>query len=207
VIVLVFGLGGLLLGTALALSLHRLVPDVPERGATGPGSRRFPARLWYLTPLGMAAAMVIAHFTEGVRHAALAAVFSAILLALVAADLEWRRLPKRLLYPALALAVAACGLWPGRSALDSLAGGLIGFAVMLALFVALPGFGFGDVKLAALLGLLAGASHVVLAFSVGVLAGGLVALLLLVLRRAGPRSTMAYGPYLALGAFVGMLAP
>ena len=206
-IILVSGLIGLLLGTALAFSLHRLVPDVPERGPAGPDGRRLPGRLRYLPPLGIAAAMLIAHFTEGVRHAALVAVFSAMLLALAAADLEWRRLPNRLLYPALALALAASGVWPGRTMVDSLAGGLIGLAAMLALFVALPGFGFGDVKLAALLGLVAGASHVLLAFSVSVLAGGLVALLLLLLRRAGPRSTIPYGPYLALGAFVGMLAP
>ena len=228
--VLLAGVAGSVMGLVLALHLDRLSPVTREhqttrrresrcrvgpRCAVVPGraaARRrcadgwsFPVRRWYLPLLGTVMAAATVRFAAGPRHAALVAVFSVLLLALIAADIEWRLLPNTLMYPSLALAVAASGLWPGRTALDSLLGGLVGLAVMLALFVAVPGFGFGDVKLAALLGLVSGAAHVLAALLVSVLAGGLGALVLLLVRHAGRRSTMAYGPYLALGAFVGML--
>jgi leader peptidase (prepilin peptidase)/N-methyltransferase len=65
--------------------------------------------------------------------------------------------------------------------------------------------GFGDVKLASLLGLLCGISQALPALAIAALAGGVAATFMLVGRRAGRKSLIAYGPYLALGAFVGML--
>jgi leader peptidase (prepilin peptidase)/N-methyltransferase len=224
VAVLLAGFAGGVVGAVIALHLDRFLPRASERHLPGPceshrcaglrwtgvldpattprrcsNGRHLLARRWYLPLLGMVMAAATVRLAAGPRHAALVTVFSVLLLALTAADLEWQLLPNTLMFPALVLAVAASGLWPGRPALDSLLGGLVGLAVMLALFVALPGFGFGDVKLAVLLGLVSGAAHVVSALLIGVLAGGLGALMLLIVRRAGRRSTMAYGPYLALG--------
>lgn len=228
---LLAGFAGGVIGAVLALHLDRLCPRASERRMTRScDSRRYAglrwtgvldsamppgrctgrwhllAQRWYLPPLSVVMAAATVRVAAGPRHAALVILFSVLLLALTAADIEWRSLPNTVMYPALVLAVSASTLWPGRTAFDSLLGGLIGLAVMLALFVALPGFGFGDVKLAALLGLLSGAAYVVAALLISVLAGGLGALVLLVFRRAARKSTMAYGPYLALGAFVGMLA-
>jgi leader peptidase (prepilin peptidase) / N-methyltransferase len=76
---------------------------------------------------------------------------------------------------------------------------------MFVLFMVMPGFGFGDVKLAGLLGLVAGLSNTFPALAIGVLAGGLGSLFMLLFRRAGRKTAIAYGPYLALGAFAGML--
>jgi leader peptidase (prepilin peptidase) / N-methyltransferase len=128
-----------------------------------------------------------------------------VLLALLAADLERRVLPNRLMVPALMLAVVLSWVWPDRSALDSMAGGVVGLVIMGTLYVIFPGFGLGDVKLATLLGLVSGASDAVPALLVAMLAGGIGGGTLLVLHRAGSQSAMAYGPYLALGAFGGMV--
>lgn len=172
-----------------------------------PAGCKLPARVWYLPALGAATGAVIAVRAVDARHAALAGLFAPMPLAFIGTDTERRLLSNRLMHPALGLALALSWASPRRSALNSLLGGVVALAAMSAVFVAFPGFGFGDVKLAALRGLLTGLAHVASALLVGVLAGRLGALTLLLFRRARPGSAITYGPYLALGAFVGMLTP
>jgi leader peptidase (prepilin peptidase)/N-methyltransferase len=228
--VVLAALAGYLAGALIALFLDRLYTGAPVRGPLRlcpsghtpralwvgtlgyalvrgrcPCGGALPARLWYLPLLGGAAGAAIALRAVDARHAALVAGFSLVLLAFVGTDFERHLLPNRLMYPALALALALSWAWPGRSAVDSLLGGLLGLAVLLALFLLLPGFGFGDVKLAALVGLLAGLDNTPFALMVGVIAGGGAALFLLLTRRAGRRTAIAYGPYLILGGFLAML--
>ncbi|MGZ8666562.1 MAG: prepilin peptidase, partial [Solirubrobacterales bacterium] len=68
------------------------------------------------------------------------------------------------------------------------------------------GMGMGDVKLAAVIGLYLG-SAVVPAMIVAVLAGALVGLALIALHGSGERKrAIPFGPFLALGGVVGLLA-
>jgi leader peptidase (prepilin peptidase)/N-methyltransferase len=63
--------------------------------------------------------------------------------------------------------------------------------------------GMGDVKLAALIGLVLGSlglSYVAVAAAAAVLAGGLGAVAALALSGGGRGKTIPFGPYLALGA-------
>ncbi|MGE0538780.1 MAG: prepilin peptidase [Dehalococcoidia bacterium] len=223
-------LAGYISGTVLALILDRLYTGASLRGPLRlcendacslhawagtvgflltrgrcPAGDLLPPRLCFLPLLGAGAGMIIARRASDGRHAALIAAFTLVLLALLATDLERRVLPNRLMVPALVLAVLLSWAWPDRSALDSVAGGVVGLAIMGTIYTILPGFGLGDVKLAALLGLVTGGSDAVPAMLVAMLAGGIGGGALLVLQRAVPQSTMAYGPYLALGAFVGMV--
>ena len=66
--------------------------------------------------------------------------------------------------------------------------------------------GLGDVKFAALLGLLLGFPLVFIAFWMTAFSGGLVAVFLLVARRKGRKEGVPYGPFMALGALVAILA-
>lgn len=170
-----------------------------------PAGTRLVARLWYLPLLGAGAGAAIARYAVDVRHGALVALFGLVLLAFVGTDFERHLLPNRLMYPALAAGVALSWAWPERGSWSSLVGGAAGFAIMFVLFLVLPGFGFGDVKLAGLLGLVSGLDHLPSALIIGILAGGGGSGFMLVFRRAGRKTAIAYGPYLALGAFVGML--
>lgn len=222
---------GYVVGTLIAVFLDRMYTGAPLAGPVSPcrdgappplwwsgtvgyalargrcpSGCRLPARLWYLPLLGAAGGAVIAAWAVDARHAALVALFSTVLLAFIGTDFERHLLPNRLMYPTIGLAVALCWAWPDRSAADSLAGGALGLAVLFVLFMVLPDFGFGDVRLAALLGLTAGLSNTVFALMIGILAGGVASALMLVTRRAGMKTAIAYGPYLALGAFAGMLA-
>jgi Flp pilus assembly protein protease CpaA len=62
---------------------------------------------------------------------------------------------------------------------------VLGLAAMGGLCLVLPGFGLGDVKLVALLGLLTGVTTGFSALAVAMIAGGVAALFLLLFRRAG----------------------
>jgi leader peptidase (prepilin peptidase)/N-methyltransferase len=67
----------------------------------------------------------------------------------------------------------------------------------------------GDVKLAALIGLVLGSlglSYVAVAAGVGVVAGGLGAVVALAILRMGRKQQIPFGPFLAGGAVVAALA-
>jgi leader peptidase (prepilin peptidase)/N-methyltransferase len=69
--------------------------------------------------------------------------------------------------------------------------------------------GFGDVKLAAVLGLYLGflgwGNLLVGAFAAFVF-GGVFGLVLMLIRRAGRKSTIPFGPWMILGAWIGVFA-
>ncbi len=93
------------------------------------------------------------------------------------------------------------------SLLNSIITGLGAFLVFLAIAIAYPkGMGGGDVKLAGVIGLLAGFPGALIALWLGVVSGGLVAIGLLVLRKLGRKDSMPFGPFLALGTVVALLA-
>lgn len=136
-------------------------------------------------------------------------------IALTAIDLEIRRLPDAVVLPSLvaitvllAAASALTGdLW---GMLRALVGGATLFVFYLLLAVlSRGGMGFGDVKLAPVLGV-ATAWIGWDAFSVGSFAafllGGVFGLVLLLARRAGRRSAVPFGPWMLAGAWVGILA-
>lgn len=131
-----------------------------------------------------------------------AVVFTALLLAVSLVDLRTRRIPNVL--------VAALLLWAGIQVLwigePSPLCALLGLAVAGAVFtlIALVGrgaMGWGDVKLEAALGAVLGFPLILSGLLAGAMAGGAAALLLLATRKAGRKDTMAYGPYLAFGAW------
>jgi leader peptidase (prepilin peptidase)/N-methyltransferase len=78
-----------------------------------------------------------------------------------------------------------------------------GGGLFLVALISPGGMGMGDVKLAALIGLVLGAfglSYVAVAAAVAILAGGLGALALVVFARATRKRAVPFGPYLAAGA-------
>lgn len=130
-------------------------------------------------------------------------------IALTLTDLDHRRIPDRILVPG---AVGAAALLTAGSLLEgdpgavvrALAGGAAYFGLLLLVALAARGgFGFGDVKLGFLLGLvLAYRSWAVLL--VGVFAafavGGLAAAVLLAARRVHRKDAIPFGPALVAGA-------
>lgn len=138
---------------------------------------------------------------------------AAISVALALIDLDTHRLPNAIVLPAYpiagALLVTAAILTADYSALI---GAMIGmpalwFAYFVMALVFPGGMGLGDVKLAGVLGLFPGwlgwGPLVVGAFSAFLL-GGLFSIVLLALRRANRRSGIPFGPWMLLGAWLGI---
>jgi len=65
--------------------------------------------------------------------------------------------------------------------------------------------GFGDVKLAAFIGLISSFPQIFVALIVGLFAGGIVGVLLLLSRRATLRTAIPYGPFIVIGGFCAMV--
>ena len=86
---------------------------------------------------------------------------------------------------------------------------LIGGAVLAGLLMIpsmfLKGMGIGDVKLAALIGLMTGFPQGIIALFSGIILGGLAAIILLLLRIKGRKEEMPYAPFLSLGAIAVLL--
>jgi leader peptidase (prepilin peptidase)/N-methyltransferase len=82
-------------------------------------------------------------------------------------------------------------------------GGAIGFAIPFAIALASRGgMGWGDVKLALLIGLATGFPQVFLALIMGAILGGVVAVALVIARRKKRREAIPFGPFLAVAAMV-----
>ena len=134
--------------------------------------------------------------------------FTALLVTLGLVDLQVRRLPNALLLALLGLGIVQV-LWSGQPTLSAAGLGLlVGGGLFLLLSLLRRGaMGAGDAKFAAVLGAFLGYPLILPALLFGALAGGVAALVLIATRRAGRKDYMAYGPYLALGAwFVWMRA-
>jgi leader peptidase (prepilin peptidase)/N-methyltransferase len=140
-------------------------------------------------------------------RAVVGSFFAAVLVLLSAIDLDCRLIPNAIVLPALGICLAAqLALYPDHALEWVLASLFAALALFVPLLIVPTGMGMGDVKLAALLGAVLGTS-VVAALFVGVLAGGLFAAGVLVREgRAARRKAIAYGPFLAFGGIVVLLA-
>ena len=169
---------------------------------------------------GLLFALAVVSYGLSAAFAA-AAVILGLLVAITIIDLEHRLILDKIVLPASVAALVMAPLWPMvgverefyawsgslGSLASSLAGGAAGFLFFLAIVLVRPGgMGGGDVKFAGLLGLLLGLVGVLIAVWIGVVAGGLVAAALLLLRKRGRRSEIPFGPFLAGGAAVALLA-
>jgi leader peptidase (prepilin peptidase)/N-methyltransferase len=120
-------------------------------------------------------------------------------------DFRTRRILNAAVLPAAVLSVALRLVFARSGLEEILVAGFVAFLVFLVLsLVVAGGLGMGDVKLAGLLGLMLG--HAALnALLIGCVAGGVVGAALIVTKVASRKSTIAYGPYLALGGILAIL--
>lgn len=136
-------------------------------------------------------------------------------VALVLTDLDHKRIPNRILYPGTAVAVVllAIGAISGgetAALVRGFGGGAAYFTFLLIVaLVARGGFGFGDVKLAFVLGVFTAYQSwgaLAVAVMAAFLLGGVVSITLLALGKADRKTAIPFGPSLIAGAFIAVAA-
>jgi leader peptidase (prepilin peptidase)/N-methyltransferase len=154
----------------------------------------------------VAAALVVAHFGFGAR-ALVGVLFVAALAVLAAIDIQRRVIPNRIVLPSFCVVLAMqLALFPDQ-AVEWIAASLAVAGVLLVAALAKPGgLGYGDVKLGLLLGAGLG-ENVVVCLIVSVFAMWPIAVYLYFRHgRAAGKMALPFGPFLAVGAVVALLA-
>jgi len=205
------GVGARLRGILAGASYRR----PPER------DRPLPGHSWWLV---FAVALAWAGLTfrfGGYAHWSLLPAYlylGAVGAALTFIDLDVHRLPDLIVLPSYPIAfvlllvpTVVTGQWGWL--LRAVLAGLGLYVVYLVLALVSPGgagLGFGDVKLAGLLGLLLGWlgwGPVLVSVLTAFVIGGVLAVFLLLVRRASRSSHIAFGPSMILGAWVALMFP
>ncbi len=136
---------------------------------------------------------------------ALSVVYFVVLVAVSYTDLRWRRIPNRLIYPAILLALIAALLT--SSLLEALAGGLAGMLLFgIPMLVLGPSrAGAGDAKLALFMGLVLTFPVVLYGIAFACLSALLVIVPGVLLKRWNRSTVIPFGPFLALAMAVFLL--
>lgn len=179
-----------------------------------------PRRLLWVE-LGTAILFAFLYWHYGLGwELALVALYCCLFISLLLIDLEHRILPNKIVYPGMifALAIAALGsifgfepsyiagmgftLWIA----DAAVGGAIGFGILFVIaLVSRGGMGWGDVKLAALIGFIVGFPLIFLAMFLAIVVGGITAAILLLLKLKGRKDAIPFGPFLSIATIVTIL--
>lgn len=154
--------------------------------------------------------------------------FAVMAVRLTVIDVRHHLLPNRIVFPSYAVAgvLLLAAALAGSAAPDeeALRAGLLGIpalrvvagAAILWLFYFVlrfaypPGMGFGDVKLAGVLGMYLGYlswSHLFAGTFLAFLLGGLWSIVLLAARRGTLKSAIPFGPFMLAGTAAAMLLP
>lgn len=184
------------------------VAPTPYRG----GPRYAPS---LLVPVVSALGCAAVAATTGARpELAVWLLLAPVAVLLAAIDRRVHRLPDELTLPAAGAAAVLLGiavLLPehGGSWLSALLGGVALGAFYFLLFLINPnGMGFGDVKLALSLGVALGWYGWAVVFAggfAGFLFGAAYGLALMIMRRAGRKTGIPFGPFMIAGALLGIL--
>lgn len=209
------------------LTIRDLVPVFSYlwlRGRCRQCKARIPKRLlWVELGTGVLFAYLAWHYGLS-AELAVAAVYCCVFITLMVIDLERGIIPNKIVYPTMVVAlIISIFLPPSRmiyadssvalflenlpqtGILQAVIGGGIGLVLFLIIaIVSRGGMGWGDVKLAALIGMVTG-YLVFAALLLAIILGGLIAVALLLLKIKKRREAIPFGPYLSLGAVVILL--
>jgi leader peptidase (prepilin peptidase)/N-methyltransferase len=175
------------------------------RGCSEPIAKRYPIVEALTAALFAAVAAVHAHDTTML---VLGLVLVAFLVPIALIDAEHRLIPNKLTLPAAVIAVVlGTALDPGGEVERLIAGVAAGTVLALPSLLHPKGMGMGDAKLVAVLGLYLG-SAVAPAFLVAFAVGTVVGMAIMIRKgmSAGRKTAIPFGPFLAIGGIVGVLA-
>ena len=156
----------------------------------------------------------------GLEFVVLSACLS-LLLAISLIDLEHQLILNVMVLPSIVLLLILAPFWTEigitrsflgdetlvASLANSYLSGLGAFLAFLIIAIVSPaGMGGGDVKFAAVLGLMVGFPGILLAIWISAVGGGLIAITLVLTGKKGRKDVISFGPFMALGAAVVLIA-
>jgi len=158
-----------------------------------------PRRLfWIEVGSGLLFALTYWHYGLSVEFA-VATFYCCLFVVLGVIDLEHKLILNKIVFPAAVVALVIDVFLPQPGIVYGAIGGAIGFVLLLIpALIYRGGMGWGDVKMAALIGLVTGFPSVFAALLLGIVLGGLVAGVLLLLRIKKRKEPIPFGPFLSL---------
>lgn len=172
------------------------------------GTDIWPHRSWLEVANAALWAALVARFGLAPALVAYLVSFSAM-LAITIIDARHYVIPTRLVYPTWLFAVAVLASTAvAQDRMDQLfsavAGAFIAWAFFAVVWLIHPrGMGFGDVRLALLVGLLLGwfsLGTVMRGLLVSLILSAVTGLIVIALRLRGPKDAIPFGPFLTIGA-------
>ena len=172
-----------------------------------------PRRLFWVE-LATGAVFALLSWHYGLNPAlGIMAFYACLFIVVFVIDLEHGLILNKVVYPGMVVALLLALLpqpwltqWIVTGIANAALGGAIGFALFLLIaIVSRGGMGWGDVKLAALIGLATGFPLVFLSIIMGAILGGIMAVALVIAKKRKRRQTIPFGPFLAVAAMVTLL--
>ena len=171
--------------------------------------------LWVEVGSGLLFAFTYWHYGLSVDFAVITS-YCCLFIVLMVIDWEHKLILNKIVYPAMVVALIISIFLPSSSIIgfalpwpagvNGVIGGAIGFALLLIpALIYRGGIGWGDVKIAALIGLITGFPLVFVALLIGVVLGGVVAGILLLLKIKKRKDPIAFGSFLAVSTIVTLL--
>ncbi|MCE9643367.1 MAG: prepilin peptidase [Candidatus Andersenbacteria bacterium] len=145
---------------------------------------------------------------QGIFLASAMFLVACVLLILIRIDLLLMLLPDGFIWVLIAVSCGIAGI--AHAPFSDIAFGLlagVGFLYVLWAGTGGAGIGFGDVKLMIPFGILFGFRGTVTLLFLAFFIGGIVGILLLSTKKAGAKTAIPFGPFLAIAAFAIMLIP
>ncbi len=136
----------------------------------------------------------------------LLAIYS-ILLVIFVSDIKYFIIPDEMIIAGVVLTIIYKLVYLQNDILPSLVSGLAAFLFFYFLYIITrgKGMGFGDVKLAFLMGLLLSFPGIVISFYIAFLTGAVIGIILILIGKAKFGKRIAFGPFLALSCFIVLL--
>jgi leader peptidase (prepilin peptidase)/N-methyltransferase len=174
---------------------------------------------------GLVFALSYWRFGAGIEPSNYAALFitafwCCIFLVIIFIDMERKLIFNLVTYPSMIIALIILGIEtllpeaailgernfiPDTPILSGLIGGCTGFIFFFIVFIINPrGMGIGDIKLALLIGLVTGYPLVIPGLLIGIIIGGIAAIIILALKLKGRKDVIPYGVFLGIGPIISL---
>jgi leader peptidase (prepilin peptidase) / N-methyltransferase len=161
--------------------------------------------IFYFAPILAGAPGRMTGWIWGLNLVFLFYITSALIIIFIY-DLKHYLIPDKILFPAIAVSLIY-NLIYYQNILNGLLAVVVGSGFFLFIFLISRGraMGFGDVKLAILMGFLLGFPNILVALFLAFFFGAIIGLILMIYKGKSLKSEIPFGPFLIAGTFIALL--